>query len=220
MSKLHIDSVTKSYGSKTILKDIYLSCETGKIVALLGGIGSGKSTLLQIIFGTLKGDSQFIKFNDQVLTKQSDRKNKIAYLPQTPIIPRDIKIKNLISLFCNEMNAQKLFNSDLIQPLLSRTMRNLSGGERKMVEVLIIIHSEADFILLEEPYSGLSPILTEKVMKIIKELSQEKGFIISDFNVQEATEISDEIYLLSNTYLKQIKDLKELQQHYYLPKNI
>lgn len=80
-----------------------------------------------------------------------------------------------------------------------------------MVEVLTIIHSNADFILLEEPYSGLSPILTEKVMKIIKELSQEKGFIILDFNVQKAIEISDEIYLLSNTYLKQIKDLKELQ---------
>lgn len=220
MSKLHIDSITKSYGSKKVLQDVYLSCETGKIVALLGGIGSGKSTLLQIIFGTLKGDSQFIKFNDQVLTKQSDRKNKIAYLPQTPIFPRDIKIKNLISLFCNEVNTQKLFNSDHIKPLINRTTRNLSGGERKMVEVLIIIHSDADFILLEEPYSGLSPILTEKVMKIIKELSQEKGFIISDFNVQEATEISDEIYLLSNTYLKQIKDLKELKQHYYLPKNI
>jgi lipopolysaccharide export system ATP-binding protein len=220
MSKLHIDSVTKSYGSKKVLQDVYLSCEKGKIVALLGGIGSGKSTLLQIIFGTLKGDSQFIKFNDQVLTKQSDRKNKIAYLPQNPIFPRDIKIKNLISLFCNEVNTQKLFNSDLLEPLLNRTTRNLSGGERKMVEVLIIIHSDADFILLEEPCSGLSPILTEKVMKIIKELSQEKGFIISDFNVQEATEISDEIYLLSNTYLKQIKDLKELQQHYYLPKNI
>lgn len=220
MSKLHIDSVTKSYGSRTILKDIYLSCETGKIVALIGGIGSGKSTLLQIIFGTMKGDSQFIKFNDQVLTKQSDRKNKIAYLPQTPMFPKDIKIKNLISLFCNEINTQKLFNSDLIQPVLNRTMRNLSGGERRMVEVLTVIHSDADFILLEEPYSGLSPILKEKIMNMIMELSQEKGFIISDFNVEEAIKISDEFYLLSNTYLKQMKDLKELQQHYYLPKNI
>lgn len=220
MSKLHIDSVTKSYGSKTILKDIYLSCETGKIVALLGGIGSGKSTLLQIIFGTLKGDSQFIKFNDQVLTKQSDRKNKIAYLPQTPIFPRDIKIKNLISLFCNEVNTQKLFNSDLIQPLLSRTMRNLSGGERKMVEVLTIIHSNADFILLEEPYTGLSPILTEKVMRMIKEMSRKKGFIISNFMTEYALELSDEIYLLSDAYLRQIKDLRELRLHYYLPKNI
>ncbi|UPQ75615.1 ATP-binding cassette domain-containing protein [Chryseobacterium nepalense] len=220
MSKLHIDSITKSYGSKKVLQDVYLSCETGKIVALLGGIGSGKSTLLQIIFGTLKGDSQFIKFNDQVLTKQSDRKNKIAYLPQTPIFPRDIKIKNLISLFCNEVNTQKLFNSDLLKPLLNRTTRNLSGGERKMVEVLTIIHSNADFILLDEPYSGLSPVLTEKVMRMIKEMSRKKGFIISNFMTEYALELSDEIYLLSDAYLRQIKDLRELRLHYYLPKNI
>ncbi|NML56187.1 ATP-binding cassette domain-containing protein [Chryseobacterium cheonjiense] len=220
MSKLHVDSVTKSYGSKKVLQDVYLNCETGKIVALLGPIGSGKSTLLQIIFGTLKGESQFIKFNNQVLTKQSERRNKIAYLPQTPVFPKDIKIKNLISLFCNEANTQKLFNSDLIQPLLSRTMRNLSGGERKMVEVLTIIHSNADFILLEEPYSGLSPILTEKVMRMIKEMSRKKGFIISNFMTEYALELSDEIYLLSDAYLRQIKDLRELRLHYYLPKNI
>ena len=220
MSKLHVDSVTKSYDSKKILQDIYLSCETGKIIALLGGIGSGKSTLLQIIFGTIKGDSQFIKFNNQVLTKQSDRINKIAYLPQQPIFPKNIKVKKLISLFCNDENTQKLFNCDLIQPFLNRTLRNLSGGEKKSIEVLIIIHSQSEFILLEEPYSGLSPILTEKVMKIIKEISKGKGFIISDFMAPQAIDISDEVYLLSNTYLKQIKDLKELQQYYYLPKSI
>jgi ABC-type sugar transport systems, ATPase components len=220
MSKLHIDSVTKSYGSKTILKDVYISCETGKIVSLLGPIGSGKSTLLQIVFGTVKGDSQFIKFNDQVLTKQSDRREKIAYLSQNSMFPRNIKIRNLIPLFCNDADTQKLFNSDFIKPLLDRTMKNLSGGERKLVEVLTIIHSKAEFILLEEPFSGLSPILTEKVTKIIKEMSKEKGFIISDFNTQEAIKISDEIYFLSNTHLKQIKDLRELQRHYYLPKNI
>ncbi len=220
MSKLHIDSITKSYGSKKILQDIYLTCETGQIVAILGGIGSGKSMLLQIIFGTMKGDSQFIKFNDEILTKQSDRRNKIAYLPQSPIFPKDIRIKNLIPLFCNPENTRKLYQSDLIRPLLNRTTRNLSGGERKLVEVLTVIHSEAEFILLEQPYSGLSPILTEKVMKMIKEISQEKGFIISDFMTEFALELSDEIYLLHDGILKQIKDLTELQQHYYLPKSI
>lgn len=197
-----------------------MTCKTGQIVAILGGIGSEKSMLLQIIFGTMKGDSQFIKFNDEILTKQSDRRNKIAYLPQSPIFPKDIRIKNLIPLFCNPENTRKLYQSDLIRPLLNRTTRNLSGGERKLLEVLTVIHSEAEFILLEQPYSGLSPILTEKVMKMIKEISQEKGFIISDFMSEFALELSDEIYLLHDGILKQIKDLTELQQHYYLPKSI
>ncbi|MDQ1161241.1 ABC-type multidrug transport system ATPase subunit [Chryseobacterium sp. SORGH_AS 447] len=123
MSILHIDSVTKSFGSKKILQDVYLTCETGKVVALLGSIGSGKSTLLQIIFGTMKGDSQFIKFNNKVLTKQSDRKNRIAYLPQQPMFPKNSKVKNLIPLFCNRENTLKLFNNNLIKPFLNRTVR-------------------------------------------------------------------------------------------------
>jgi lipopolysaccharide export system ATP-binding protein len=220
MSKLHIDSITKSYGPEKVLQDVYLTCETGQIVALLGKIGSGKSTLLQIVFGTMKGDTQFIKLNDKVLTRQSDRRQKIAYLPQQPMFPKNTKIKNLIPLFCNPENTRKLFNSDFLQPLLNRTTRNLSGGGRKMVELLTVIHSEAEFILLEQPYSGLSPILTEQVMKMIKEISREKGFIISDFMNEFALEIADEIYLLRNRSLRHIKDLNELQQHYYLPKSI
>ena len=220
MSILHIDSVSKSYKSKKILHDVYLRCETGKIIGILGRIGEGKSTLLQIIFGTIKADFQFIKFNNVVLKKQSDRRNKISYLSQQPIFPKNIKVRNLISLFCDSKNIKKLYSLNLVQPFLDRSLRNLSGGETKLMEVLIIIHSKAEFILLEQPYSGLSPIFTEKLMKIIKEMSKEKGFIISDFNTQQAIDISDEIYLLSEGHLKPIKDLKELQQYNYLPKNI
>ena len=70
MSSLHIDSITKSFSEKKILQDVYLSCETGKTVSILGRNGCGKSTLLQIIFGTLKGDTQYIKFNDTILKNQ------------------------------------------------------------------------------------------------------------------------------------------------------
>ncbi len=116
MNKLHIDSITKSFGPKKILRDIYMTCETGQIVALLGGIGSGKSVLLKIIFGNIKGDTQFIKFNNKVLTKPSDRRNKIAYLPQQPMFPKNTRIKNMIPLFCNPENTHKLFNDGLLQP--------------------------------------------------------------------------------------------------------
>lgn len=67
MNSLHIDSITKSFGEKKILQDVYLSCETGKIASILGRNGCGKSTLFQIIFGTLKGDTQYIKLNDIIL---------------------------------------------------------------------------------------------------------------------------------------------------------
>ncbi|WP_415328314.1 ATP-binding cassette domain-containing protein [Chryseobacterium sp. MMS23-Vi53] len=220
MSNLHVDSITKSFDEKTILRGIYISCETGKVVGLLGRNGSGKSTLLKIIFGIEKGDSQFVRVDDKVLQNQMDRKGRIAYLPQYSFLPRGIKIKKLISLFCNKTNTEKLLHSQLIKPFLNETSSSLSGGEKKIVEILLLIHSDAKFILLDEPFNALSPKMVSEIQKIIREQSKEKGIIITDHRYQDILKISDEIYLLDNNYLKQIKDLKELQQHNYLPKSI
>ncbi|SHM26070.1 ATP-binding cassette domain-containing protein [Chryseobacterium polytrichastri] len=220
MSKLHVDSITKSFGDKKILQDVYLSCETGKVVGLFGSNGVGKSTLFQIIFGTLKGENQFIKFNTSILQNQWDRKNKISYLPQYSFLPKNSKIKNLINLFCNKENSNKLHNLELIQPFLNEIPKNLSSGEQRIIEVLLIIHSHSDIILLDEPFHSVSPKITTELKKIIKEISKQKGFIISDHNYQDVLDISDEMYLLSNTHVRQIKDIKELQLFKYLPKSI
>lgn len=220
MSSLHIDSITKSFSEKKILQDVYLSCETGKVVSILGRNGCGKSTLFEIIFGTLKGDTQYIKFNDTILKNQFDRKNRIAYLPQYSFLPKNVKVEHLINLFCNNENAEKLKNLNLIKPFLNETVRRLSSGEFRLLEVLLIIYSSAEFILLDEPFHSLSPKIVTIVKDLIKEQSQFKGFIISDHLYQDVLDISDEVYLLSDSYLKPIKDLTELKRFNYLPKNI
>lgn len=219
MSKLHIDSITKSFGEKDILKDIYFSCEAGNISGLLGRNGSGKSTLFQIIFGTIKGDTQYIKFNDIILKNQSDRKNRIAYLPQYSFLPKNIKIKNLIDLFCDKENSAKISQSKFIQPFLNETPNTLSGGELRIVEVLLIIYSKAEFILLDEPFHSLSPKLITEIKTIIKQ-QIDKGFIISDHQYHDVLDISDDIFLLSDGHLKPIKDLTELKRFNYLPTTI
>ncbi len=220
MSRLHADSITKSFGGKQVLSDIYLGCETGTITTLLGRNGTGKSTLLKIIFGTVKGDSQYIRVDDKILQNQADRKGRIAYLPQYSFLPKGIKIKNLIPLFCNQENAGKLVVLELLKPLLNETCRNLSGGEKRIAETLLILYSDSKFILLDEPFSGLSPKLTAEMQRIIKEEAKYKGIVISDHRFQDVLDISDEVYLLSGSHVKQIKNLKELEQHNYLPKSI
>ncbi|MBB6370717.1 ATP-binding cassette domain-containing protein [Chryseobacterium shigense] len=220
MNKLHVDSVTKSFGQRKILQDVYLSCETGRISALFGPSGSGKSTLMEIIFGTAKGDTQFIKFNDSILKNQSDRKNKLAYLPQrSSFLPKECKIQKLIPLFCTKENTEVLYSLKMIQPFLDKTVRNLSGGEKRIVETLIITHCDSAFILLDEPFSGVSPKSVDELKTIIKAQSKNKGIIISDHNYSIILDIADDIYLLSETYLRRIKDVKELQQFNYLPKS-
>ena len=219
MSRLQIDSITKSFGNKIILRDIYLSLETGKTAGLLGRNGSGKSTLFQIIFGSLKGETQYIKFNEKVLQKQSDRKNRIAYLPQHSFLPKNVKIKNLIQLFCDKESAKELCDLNLIPSFLNETPKSLSGGELRLVEILLIINSKAEFILLDEPFHSLSPKMIAEVKAMIKKQTQ-KGFLISDHQYQDVMEISDENILLSDGNLRLIKDLTELQRFNYLPKNI
>lgn len=219
MNKLHIDSITKSFGERDILKDIYLNCKTGNISGLLGRNGSGKSTLFQIIFGSIKGDTQYIKLNNTILQNQFDRKNKIAYLPQYSFFPKNIKIKNLIDLFCDKENSTKISQSEFIQTFLNETPNTLSGGELRIVEVLLIIYSKAEFILLDEPFHSLSPKVVAEIKMLIKQQT-DKGFIISDHQYHDVLDISDDIFLLSDGYLKPIKDLTELKRFNYLPKNI
>ncbi|RLJ33415.1 ABC-type multidrug transport system ATPase subunit [Chryseobacterium sp. 7] len=220
MSKLHVDSVTKSFNERKILQDIYIGCETGQIMGLLGRNGSGKSTLLKIIFGVEHGDTQFIKYDNKILKSISDRKNRISYLPQDLFLPKYIKIKNLIPLFCNQKNTELLFTSEFIQPFLDQKPKTLSKGEQRIIETLMVIYSEADFILLDEPFHSLSPKVTEELKKNIRQQSSYKGFIISDHNFKDVLDISDYIYLLSGGHLKQIQDLSELQRYNYLPKSI
>ena len=89
--KLHVDSIEKSLDSKKILKDIYLSCETGEILGILGRNGSGKSILLKIIFGTMTAENKFVRVGTKVIKKISDNKNLIHYLPQNHFLPNHIR---------------------------------------------------------------------------------------------------------------------------------
>lgn len=220
MSRLHADSITKSFNEQKVLGDVCLICDTGSVTGLLGRNGTGKSTLMKIISGTVKGDSQFIRVDDKVMISQPDRRGNLSYLPQHSFLPREVKVKNLIPLFCLPESAVQLSGLSLIQPFLHETVRSLSGGEKRLVEVLLILYGDSKFILLDEPFSGLSPKTTEVIKGLIREQSRQKGIIISDHRFRDVLDISDETYLLSGTCLKKIKDFKELQQYNYLPENI
>lgn len=216
MSKLQIDSIRKSFGSKTILQDVYLSCEKGEIVGLLGRNGTGKSTIFKIAFGLMEAESSFVRIGNKVMQNQFDRKGKLAYLSQNPFLPKNIRIKNLISLFCNNENTLILENYPFIKPFLNSKPRELSGGEQRIIEILLIIFSESEFAMLDEPFHSLSPKVIEEIKKLIKEKTSEKGFIISDHVYQDVMEISNRIYLLSETSIKSVSNSEDLKFYKYL----
>lgn len=87
-------------------------------------------------------------------------------------------MEHLINLFCNNENAEKFKNSNLIKPFLNETGRMLSSGEVRLLEVLLVIYSSTEIILLDEPFNNLSPKIVSIVKDLIKEQSHFKGFII------------------------------------------
>ena len=218
MSKLHIDSVTKSYNNKVILSDIFISCKKGEIKGLIGRNGSGKSTLLKIVFGTETPESKFVRIGNKVIKNISDGRNLINYLPQDNFLPNNISIKSLINLFLQKENRKIVLENKYVKPLLNKKNQDLSGGERRIVEILLIIHSNAEFILLDEPFNGVSPIVRDYIIEYIKKMKSSKGYIITDHDYENVINLADSIVYLQSGFLKEIKEKSELVELGYITK--
>src|SRR5690606_29515205 len=115
------------------------------------------------------------------------------YLPQDNFLPNNVSIKRLIHLFLPKENRELLLENKYIQPLLGKMNQDLSGGERRIVEVLLLFHSEAEFILLDEPFNGISPLVRDYIVDCIKEMKSSKGIIITDHDYERVLNISDSI---------------------------
>ena len=217
MNGLYVDSVTKSFGIRQVLTDIFLSCEVGEIIGLLGRNGAGKSTLLKIIFGSMQPDFKFIRIGDKRINGLYDNRNLINYLPQHSFLPNHLIISQIIKLFCDKSNADLIAANELISPLIHKKARQLSGGEKRLVEIFLIIYSNATYILIDEPFNGIAPIYKELIKNMIREQSKNKGFIITDHDYRNILDISTRIVLIHDGGTKEIKNKVELGFWGYIP---
>lgn len=210
---LEVDSVMHEFGTRTILSNVYLKCVPGDIIAILGRNGTGKSTLFKIIFGTLKADNSFIRINDKIYSKEAFHSKQIAYLPQFNFIPKDFSVEKAISLYIDDPSS--LRNDPLIKIILNQQIKNLSGGELRYLEIMLILKSKVPFVILDEPFNGLAPIVVEKVRAEIIEVSKNKGIILTDHKYIDVHKVANRLMLLSNSYLKEIKKREELKPFGY-----
>ena len=214
---LHIDSIKKSFDNKNILQDIYLKINSGDIVGLLGRNGSGKSTLLNIIFETLEAESKFIKINDKVYEKVYINKNVVNYLPQNDFLPKDLKVRSLINICFKKSISKNIKNDEIIKKIINTKIRNISGGELRYLEIKLLLNLESKFLLLDEPFNGVSPLLIEKIKKMIKENSLNKGIILTDHDYRNVLSVANRIHFLKDGSLIEIKNKIELKKYGYIP---
>lgn len=212
---LEVDSVVKNFGDKTILSDIYLSCSPGEVIGLFGRNGTGKSTLLKIIFGTMKGDRSFIRINGKVQKREAFLSRLLAYLPQHNFLLPNLSITKTVELYIpKEVKNDFLADKHLFK-LRNSKVKELSGGEQRYLEIKLILFSEAPFILLDEPFNGLTPITAEAIRDHIKKASLSKGIILTDHNFREVHKCVNRIMLLNDCYLKEVKEPEELIPYGY-----
>jgi ABC-type multidrug transport system ATPase subunit len=213
---LEVDSITKSYNYKAVLRGIYLKCQTGNILGILGRNGSGKSTLMEIIFGTIDTENKFIRMDGKIY-KELYKNNRIAYLPQNDFLPRYITVEAVVRLCYNGLMAKKILDDKIIDKLKKTKTRNLSRGELRYLENIIILNLDTDFMMLDEPFSGLSPLIVTDVKKMIREASKTKGILVSDHDYRNVLDVANEIWLIRDGGIKKINGINELMEWGYIP---
>jgi ABC-type lipopolysaccharide export system ATPase subunit len=216
-SLLEVDSIRKEFGTNQVLTDISIRCQTGDIIGLLGRNGSGKSTLLKIIFGTLFTDYKFIRINGSILNKPFTKKNTISYLNQDNFLPKNLTVKQVIKIYSDDVDQTGFLEDEVLSKVLQTKIRNLSGGESRYLEVKLILNLNALFVLLDEPFNGISPLHTELIKKIITDTSIKKGIILTDHDYRNVLDVANKYYLLFDGGLKHVKTKQDLIEWGYIP---
>lgn len=208
---LRVDSVQKSFQGRSLLSDIYLSGVKGEVTAVYGRNGSGKSTLFKIIAAVMAAENKYVMLGDQLIKNSRDAVRKINYLPQDPWLPEFLKVKTILKLF-----DIKDFKMDpLLSGMLDFKIADLSSGQKRIIELYAVLYSNCEFVLLDEPFRGLAPILVEEFKKRLKTQLSNKGIILTDHNYRDVFEISNGHFYLKNGSLKAFNNLEKIGNAIY-----
>lgn len=213
--KLEFDSVELSYSGREILRSVHVKCTTGEIIGLLGRNGSGKSSLLKVVFGKSGAANKSVRYNDQALLGDYMRQRIIAYLPQSDLIPSNTSFLKAAELY--KIDTLKITNAfpDLKESL-NRSSGSVSGGQRRLLEVLLILFGPHPFCFFDEPFTGIMPIHIDTLEEVFASEKKHKGIIITDHLHKPIRRICDRLYLLKNGQTYPIKNEEQLVLYGYI----
>lgn len=207
---LYAEGLVKRYNKKKAVNRVDISLERGEVVGLLGPNGAGKTTTFYMIVGLIRPDegNVFLDGRDVTPDPMYLRARKgINYLAQEPSIFRKLTVEqNLLAILETlDITAQerkirlnKLLAELNISHLSKRKASALSGGERRRVEITRALVTSPRFMLLDEPFAGIDPLVLNDIQQIIGQMKDlGLGILISDHNVRETLKVCDKAYIIS-----------------------
>ena len=212
---LEFDGIEFGYDGGKLLSSIHMTCRRNQIVGLLGRNGTGKSTLMKIVFGTVRPEIGSIRINGVPLRSPGFSERKVAYLPQESFLPANLRLSSIMKLF-GVSGESMLQHFPELEDDVNLVPGQLSGGRLRLVEVLLVLLGNSQFCLLDEPFTGLSPVFIERLKRVIVHEKQNKGVILSDHMYRDVLEISDNVYVLSNGRTFEVSEEEGLVRRGYL----
>jgi len=206
---LHLDAVSKYYGSQAAVADVSFEASAGQIVGLLGPNGAGKSTTMKMICGYVTPDNGTVSILGKELSNSKiDLRKHIGYLPESNPLYEDMYIKEFLRFACR---VHKLSNwKPRVERVVEMTgltleqhklINQLSKGYRQRVGIAQAILHDPEILILDEPISGLDPNQLVEIRSLIKTLGEEKTVIFSSHILQEVEQICDRLLVLNQGQL-------------------
>lgn len=208
---LRAQHLKKTYGGRTVVKDVSIEVSQGEVVGLLGPNGAGKTTSFYMMVGLVRADEGTIELSGTDLTTfpiHIRALKGVGYLPQEASVFRDLTVEANIFAVLENRELPRVKKKNLLNSLIAdfgldhiRQSKggDLSGGERRRVEIARALALEPKFILLDEPFAGVDPLAVSDIQGIIRGLKKRNiGVLITDHNVRETLGIVDRAYIMNS----------------------
>ncbi|WP_345784862.1 LPS export ABC transporter ATP-binding protein [Roseisolibacter agri] len=217
------DGLVKIYRSRRVVNDVALHLQQGEIVGLLGPNGAGKTTTFYMIVGLIAPNAGRIRLDGADITDMPMYRRArlgIGYLSQEPSIFRKLSVEDNILAILETLDLGKQERAERLEALLDelkiRHLRKskayqLSGGERRRLEITRALVTRPKFMMLDEPFAGVDPIAVHDIQSIVADLrNRDIGVLISDHNVEQTLDIVDRAYIMFDGQVKVSGTVREL----------
>ena len=202
-------NLVKEYHSRRVVNGVTIGVAAGEIVGLLGPNGAGKTTTFNMVVGVVRPDDGYVSFRDREITHLPMHRRArlgIGYLTQEPSVFRKLSVEeNILAILetCKmsrverEVRLKYLLEELDLTPIRKSKAYQLSGGEKRRLEITRALVTSPKLLLLDEPFSGIDPIAVFEVQKIVRRLKERGlGILITDHNVRETLKLIDRGYII------------------------
>ena len=204
---IEIKGVSKSFGKKTVLKNLSFSARGGQFIGILGENGSGKSTLFSVVTGLQKGEGEFLLDGVNLLRKPSLRAKKVGFVPQSPPLLGELTARDNLRLWYSKNDMLRSLERGFLKLLgidefIDLPVNKMSGGMKKTLAIGCAVAHKPEILLLDEPSAALDLVCKERIANYLKDFKKSGGTVLLATHDAQELELCDSLYILKDGSLK------------------